>query len=151
LAVDPSSKRIGWAYYEGGEYQNSGAIIPANFSDAVQKCGETIKELARLDYMVVEDTYLWKNISTLKILERFGAIFPVLAVARFEDVGIFRITPQGWQSKMLGASKKLDRKDRKKLSIIVASDIAGRQIEDDNEADAINIGRFFIYYGKTDK
>ena len=99
--------------------------------------------------MVVEDTYLWKNIKTLKVLERYGAIFPVLATAKFPELEVFRVTPQGWQSKILGSSKKMDRKERKRLSIIVASDVAGREIKDDNEADAINIGRFFIYYGTS--
>ncbi len=151
MAVDPSSKKMGWALYENGQYRKSGVISPESFEDAVGKCGKVVDGLKALDWLVIEDTFYGKNIKTLKVLERFKAIFPVLAAVKFVGVVTETVTPNQWQSKMLGSSKNMDRKTRKQQSILVASDAAKKQIWDDNEADAVNIGRYFIIYGKANK
>lgn len=132
--------------FDGGKYIESGVIRFKNFRDAVVMCRGLITQNGGIEYLVVEDTYFSKNIVTLKKIVTYSAIMKVLSAVYCRDVKMRDVSPQSWQSKQLGASSKMDRKERKRLSILRAGEMSGKELLDD-EADAINMGEYFVNYG----
>lgn len=142
LALDPSTRRIGWAVFDGGRYVESGS-----FRDE-SDYGEYIF-YRRFDHIVIEAVYFGPNVTTLKALVEVGATCKVLAMLRNPGVRTWEITAHAWQVRQLGIGRKTPRARRKTLSKLVARDIAGRDVTED-EADAINLGDYFVRYGGID-
>ena len=89
----------------------------------------------------IEDQYLNLNVKTLMRL--VSARTMILTLARVAGaVKCEAIPPQRWQTIMLGVGIKAKRDQRKRVSCLMASEIAGRKIDDPDVADAICIGDY---------
>lgn len=146
MAIDPSSKNIGWSHWERKKYVKSGVLMFSNFSEAVQCCSDLLDGFSLLDVLVVEAQYYHVNVKTLSVLTAFATIFKVLVNLRREEITINDVPPATWQAKMLGGGN-IKRDERKKLSKARAMTTSGKEWLGDDEADAINLGEYFTIYG----
>lgn len=89
----------------------------------------------------IEDQYLNLNVKTLiKLVTVRTMVLTLAQISGAEECSV--IAPQRWQTVMLGVNIKTKRQQRKRLSCIVASQIAKEDITDPDIADAICIGDF---------
>ncbi|MBN1881101.1 MAG: hypothetical protein JW885_02920 [Deltaproteobacteria bacterium] len=146
LAIDPSSKKTGWALWKSGKYIKSGVLAFDSFGGAVRQCLEVLDSVSPIDALVIEDQYYHMNAKTLKVLAEFAAIFKVLVNARSDKVAIFVIPPATWQAKMLGGGNT-KRDERKKRSTLLARMRTGKDRIGEDESDAVNLGEHFTIYG----
>ena len=85
-----------------------------------------------------------KNVqSMIKTIEG-RMLYEAVALAR--DVKIIRVLPSEWQGQMLGRTKP--RKTVKKLSIMRILGVYKQEVSED-EADAINLGEYYLNNLKT--
>lgn len=149
LAVDPGSISSGWCIIDNGRILSSGVIkLPAH-----KPMGERLAELkpqlsrkffaveifAGVDVLVVEVPPLKsrkKNPANLRGPALAGGVW-IGSVVHDELV---LVEPGDWQRPMLG------KRHTKETSKIRASMEAKRPIDDDNEADAVNVG---IWWWRT--
>jgi len=108
-----------------------------------------IKGLVKLwhpDLLVIENQYLPPTRDAAKRFRSVSQLVSARAMitAVFVLMGIDHrlVEPFSWQRSLGGAG--LGRDQLKELSIIKASNIAGRRIEDHNVADAINLGYWWV-------
>lgn len=91
----------------------------------------------------IEKQYLHLNIATLiKLVEVRTLVTTLASVNNFSE--ILTITPQEWQSLILGMNQKQKREQRKNVSMLVASKIACEKITDNDIADAICIANYIV-------
>ena len=153
LAIDPSSKNMGWAIWDKGKYVDSGLIRYKSFLEAVEECKKVmfIAAYGGLNYLVVEDSYFHKNVASLKSITKYAVIPKVLVSEWFgNSVELAEVSPGSWQPKELSVASGTKRKERKRLSILKAKEISNKELSND-EADAINIGGYFVNHGNIIK
>jgi len=94
-----------------------------------------------LDRVVIEGQYYHRNIKTfMDIAEKRIAI---TTICQLYGIPYTVILPSKWQT-ILDISRTTPRAMRKELSLKHASAIAGMSIIDNNIADAINLGWYYI-------
>ncbi|MCK9568532.1 hypothetical protein M0R72_06295 [Candidatus Pacearchaeota archaeon] len=108
--------------------------------------GELLYREGRFSTVVIESVYLKMNVATAMRLTEVATTCAVLAQIRNPGAEVFKIAASAWQARQLRVGHKTKRVDRKRLSILVAREIARRDVTED-EADAINLGDYFIRYG----
>jgi len=145
LACDPSTRYCAFALFGKNGKLASFFKVKSSFEDLEQ----FFKEMAgKYSVFAVEDQYLNLNVKTLKKLVEIRTTLTTLAKV-YGKAECLVIPPQKWQTTILGYHKAR-RKQRKYLSCIVATEIAGNPIKDDNIADAICIGEYIkrLYVSK---
>lgn len=139
LSCDPSTKNCAFALYGKDGRLRSFCKIETSL-DILIEFFKTMRN--KYTIFAVEDQYLNLNVRTLKSLVEVRSMLITLAkVYSKNPMECVVVPPQKWQSVILGTIKA-KRKQRKKISCMVASDIAGENITDNDIADAICIGDY---------
>jgi len=154
LAVDPAN-RCGWSFWLHGALVASGVLPPVTrdggamgvdvkgsyrvfrqFQQQANAAGE------KVGVLVVEQQFPKGDMGQFESLQReIEARQTWECWAVLHDWRIERVFPSTWQS-ATGLGRV--RSDRKRNSLVVASKIVGRQVQDDNEADAVLLGSFAV-------
>lgn len=96
--------------------------------------------------LVIENQYLPAGAEGVRrfkpVSQLVAARAMITALFAISNIDYRLIEPFAWQQSLGGAG--LGRQQLKRRSLIKASDIAGRPIEDHNLADAINMGYWFV-------
>lgn len=159
LSLDISTTNTGYATFEDIILLQSGAIyvptVEKELADTrFYPMGTSILSIIRRispDVLVVESSFMKKVYNSIEYPLKLHGLIEF--ECHKQNIIYRRMTPASWRSKTgVTAPKELKgdakRKALKKDSIRVASLFAGRIIETDDEADAINIGvGYLIKYG----
>ena len=94
-----------------------------------------------INAMFIEDQYISVNAKTFAKLVEARTIAEIIIHKQF-GCEIYRVVPTTWQ-KIL-SDKKIKSAERKKLSIEQAKKFANKDKMSEDEADAINIGRWAV-------
>ena len=147
LSIDPSSTATGWAVWDGNILKSHGVIRPKKKYDADERSRLTVTAISDLLYAyeigqaIYEeaqkiDAYGRKNIHIYK-----KAVRRVMArlVSELGEENVYPIDPQGWKGNV-----------KKAHTIRIVNLTYGLELTDDNEADAIGIGQWFLKRQKID-
>jgi Holliday junction resolvasome RuvABC endonuclease subunit len=134
IGCDPSTKHFAFAVFENKHFIYH-IKIEATYDNAKKFFDGFINQ----DFIfAVEDQFLNLNVLTLIKLVEVRAMLTTLASVYLANK-ILVIPPQQWQMKYLGVGSHSSRKQRKTMSCLVASSIAGEKISDIDIADAVCI------------
>lgn len=146
IALDASSTQSGWSVFEDGKYIKSGYINLKKDRDANHRIYEMAKQLCDLiaqynpDKIVLEDTVLSSNASTLKMLANLaGAIKFYCYLHNFELETLY---PSEWRKYCGIQEKGVKRNELKARALNLVQEQLGLDylVEDEAEACAINLG-----------
>ena len=145
IACDPGTKYCAFSVYKKGKLVGC-YKVKATF----HHINAFFNELNTNDFeMVIEDQYLHLNVNTLKKLVRVRSIVETLAMVFNGGKECYVVSPQSWQTIELGVHIKSKRDQRKRVSCMVASAIAKKEIKDNDIADAVCIGDYVIRKNKV--
>ena len=137
ISCDPSTRKSAFAVFDENGLK-SYTKVTTKFGDVRSFFDQFSGE--RFAFFI-EDQYLNLNVKTL--IKLVSARTMILTLARVAGaVKCDVIPPQSWQTIMLGVNIKAKRDQRKRVSCLVASEIAGEEITDPDIADAICIGDY---------
>ena len=154
LSLDTSSSASGWAYFENGEYIQSG-VINFNTSECKKKykgrsdkrlddmCISIINMLSEIkpDIVLVEKLNVGRNMASTRMLAKIMGV--IYGYTLLNDCDYEEIQASEWRSKIGIQSAKLKREDYKRLSIQYVKDNIKKDVSDD-EADSICAGIGYI-------
>ena len=107
---------------------------------------KALVEIWRPDLLVIENQYLPPTRNAVKrfrsVSQLVSARAMITAVFILAGTDFQLVEPFSWQRSLGGAG--LGRDQLKELSVLKASDIAGKKIQDHNVADAINLGYWWV-------
>ncbi|MGB9755825.1 MAG: crossover junction endodeoxyribonuclease RuvC [Desulfurella sp.] len=139
IGCDPSTKHVAFAIYKNKTFQEF-LKIPADFNEI----SKFFFDFRHKNYtLAIETQYLYLNIATLIKLVEVRTLITTLANVN-NCKKIITVTPQQWQSMILGTNQKQKREQRKKVSLLVASKITKQNLTDNDIADAVCIANFLI-------
>jgi len=139
LSCDPGTKTCAFALYE-----NNKLIATYKIKSTFAKLKSFFANLNLKKYIfAIEDQYLNLNVHTLKMLVEIRTMVMTLAKI-YNAVKCIVVSPQKWQTVVLGVNIKAKREQRKIVSCMVASAIAKQSIQDKDIADAVCIGNYVI-------
>ena len=136
VACDPGTKYCAFAIFEEKHLKKTYKI-----KSSFIKLKEFFSQIEDDYIFAVEDQYLNLNVKTLKMLVEVRTTVLTLAKV-YNAANCLVIAPQKWQKTILGVNIRAKREQRKRVSCMVASDIAKEKIADDDIADAICIGGY---------
>ncbi len=137
ISCDPSTKSSAFAVFSDSGLE-SYTKVKTRFTDIQSFFSQFIGK----EFMFfIEDQYLNLNVKTLiKLVSARTMILTLARVAGATKCEV--VSPQSWQTIMLGVNIKAKRDQRKRISCLVASEIAKEKIDDPDLADAICIGDY---------
>lgn len=146
LALDVSTTSTGFAIYKGsGKLLLSGCI-----ADKSKDWLERVRIMARelnlqyqiygIDTVVIEDTYVSKNVNTVKKLCMAQGII----IGMLPNVDIIQIYPTSWKSYYGLTKQKNKRSEQKQSSLSIAETMTRLSVGNDDEADAVLIGKYIV-------
>jgi len=91
------------------------------------------------DLVIVEGQYLDKNVNSMQQLIEYRSL--IQAICYLQGIEVIVVQPSTWQGRVLGKFKK---GTSKKWSVAKAKSVFNLDKITDNEADAINIGVYYI-------
>ena len=139
IGCDPSTKYFAFAVFDNKHFAYC-TKIETTYDNAKS----FFDDFASQDFIfAVEDQFLNLNVLTLIKLVEVRAMLTTLASV-YSAKKILVIPPQQWQMKYLGVDSHSSRKQRKTMSCLVASSIAGKKISDIDIADAVCIGDYAV-------
>ena len=141
LAFDQSSRCSGYAFFENGEYVESGVIdMSKSKLGTYERSFEMARELWKVikkykpEHLIIEDTQQQSNIKTV-ILARLQGI--IIGYAEAHGVKVHILLPSQWRSALsYSQGPKIKRAELKQQSIDYVKEIFGLDVSDD-EAEAI--------------
>lgn len=144
LALDASSTQSGWSVFDEGKYVKSGFINLKKDRDSNHRIFEMAKQLCDLisqynpDKIILEDTVLSSNASTLKLLANLaGAIKFYCYLHNFELETLY---PSEWR-KLCGIQEgKAKRNELKARALNLVQEQLGLDYLVEDEAEAVAIG-----------
>ena len=136
VSCDPGTKHCAFAVFKNRKLVGYKKVKPT--FESIKKFFENINDDFEL---IIEDQYLHLNPNTLVKLVTVRTMVVTLAkVAGAKNCVI--VPPQRWQRTILGTHIKAKREQRKRVSLMIASDVAKKAIKDMDVADAICIGEY---------
>jgi len=135
ISCDPASKKSAFAIFYKGKL-----IDTDKLKMTINDLKEYLSQFNNFG-LAIETQYGSENTKTLiKLVEARMKIEMLALHAGCEY--IYNINPATWQKCL--SRKKMLRDERKRLSLELASDIAGREIKDNDIADAICLGKYVL-------
>jgi len=139
IGCDPSTKHFAFAVFENKHF-----IYHTKIETNYDNPKKFFDGFANQDFIfAVEDQFLNLNVLTLIKLVEVRAMLTTLANV-YSAKKILVIPPQQWQMKYLRIGSHSSRKQRKTMSCLVESSIAGEKISDIDIADAVYIGDYAV-------
>lgn len=160
LALDLSTKRSGWAYYEAADCMTQYGVIASSSADVEKRIGVMrdgiIDLLKKLDVktIVIEevrpDGY---NNHTGKVLTWLQGVIAVAVYEYDKHINIEFIGASSWRSKLGIQGYRIQREQQKKMDIEYVNKNYGFNLtsEQDDEADALCILASFVATGPDSK
>lgn len=145
MSLDASSTQSGWSVFEDGKYVKSGYINLKKEKDANRRIFEMAKQISELishynpDKIILEDTMLSSNTSTLKMLSNLAGAIKFYCY--LHDFELETIYPSAWR-KLCGIQEgRAKRNELKARALNLIQEQLGLDflIEDEAEACAINL------------
>jgi Holliday junction resolvasome RuvABC endonuclease subunit len=134
IGCDPSTRHFAFAVFENKHF-----IYHIKIETTYDNAKKFFDGFVNQDFIfVVEDQFLNLNVLTLIKLVEVRAMLTTLANVYLAKK-ILVIPPKQWQMKYLGVGSHSSRKQRKTMSCLIASSIAGEKIYDIDIADAVCI------------
>lgn len=145
LSFDQSTRVSGWAYFEDGEYVESGTVdMSKSKLETDQRSFEMAKELWKVvkkykpEHLILENVQQQSSVSTVIILARLAGM--IIGYAEAHNVHTHILLPSQWR-KALGYSQgaKVKRQELKQQSIDYVKEHLNLSLsEDECEAICIN-------------
>lgn len=152
LSFDQSTRVSGWAYFEDGQYVESGIIdMHKSKLETEERSFAMAKEIWKIinkykpQYLILEDVQQQSNPRTMIILARLAGM--IIGYAEAHNVNVRILLPSQWR-KQLGYSQgaKVKRQELKQQSIQHVKNVYGLELsEDECEACCINEAAHKIY------
>lgn len=154
LSLDQSTRVSGWAYFEDGQYIESGIIdMHKSKLETEERSFMMAKEIWKIinkykpQHLVLEGVQQQSNPSTMIILARLAGM--VIGYAEAHNIETHILLPSQWR-KQLGYSQgaKVKRQELKQQSIDYVKENFGINVsEDENEAicEGVAAHRFFNF------
>lgn len=152
LSFDQSTRISGWAYFEDGQYVESGIIdMHKSKLETEERSFAMAKEIWKIinkykpQYLILEDVQQQSNPRTMIILARLAGM--IIGYAEAHNVNVRILLPSQWR-KQLGYSQgaKVKRQELKQQSIQHVKNVYGLELsEDECEACCINEAAHKIY------
>jgi len=139
VGCNPSTRHFAFAVFENKHF-----IYHTKIETTYDNAKKFFDGFANQDFIfAVEDQFLNLNVLTLIKLVEVRAMLTTLANV-YSAKKILVIPPQQWQMKYLRIGSHSSRKQRKTMSCLVESSIAGEKISDIDIADAVCIGDYAV-------
>lgn len=143
LALDVSTTSTGYAVYRDGECITSGTLEykDKDWVVRVRKMSVDIYNLSNslgITHVVVEDTYVSKNINTVKKLCMAQGIL----IGNTFNAKVVQVYPTSWKSYFGLTKKKTTRVSQKQSSLTIAETLHRLNTDSDDEADAVLLGKY---------
>lgn len=143
LALDVSTSSTGYAVYRAGECITSGTLVykDKDWVVRVRKMSVDIYNLSNslgITHVVVEDTYVSKNINTVKKLCMAQGIL----IGNTFNAKVIQVYPTSWKSYFGLTKKKTTRASQKQSSLTIAETLHRLNTDSDDEADAVLLGKY---------
>lgn len=160
LALDLSTKRSGWAYYEDATITVQYGVIASSHADVEKRIGvmrdgiKKILETYKVDTIVIEEVRPdGLNNHTGKVLTWLQGAIAVAAYEHNKNIKVEFIGPSSWRSKLGIQGYRIQREQQKKIDIEYANKNYGFNLtsEQDDEADALCILASFVKSGPEKK
>lgn len=154
LSLDQSTRVSGWAYFEDGQYVESGIIdMHKSKLETEERSFAMAKEIWKIinkykpQHLVLEGVQQQSNPSTMIILARLAGM--VIGYAEAHNIETHILLPSQWR-KQLGYSQgaKVKRQELKQQSIDYVKENFGINVsEDENEAicEGVAAHKFFNF------
>ena len=143
LAIDASSTCTGWSVFEDGKYVSSGFIDLKKDKNADHRIFEMAKRIGEFiehyqpDKIILEDTMMSSNVSTLKMLANLaGAIKFYCYLHNFELETLY---PSEWRKFLHIQEKGAKRTELKNKAFNVCIDQLGLDSLEEDQAEAVCI------------
>lgn len=160
LALDLSTKRSGWAYYEAPDSKVRYGVIASSSADVEKRIGvmrdgiiDLLKELDVKTIVVEEVRPDGYNNHTGKVLTWLQGVIAVAVYEYDKHINIEFIGASSWRSKLGIQGYRIQRDQQKKKDIKYANMRYGLNLtpEQDDEADALCILTSFLTTGPDSK
>ena len=138
ISCDPDTKHIAFAIFKKGKFETT-KKIKTNLLDTIE-----VFDKYKPFILAIETQYSRFNVKTLIQLVEVRAMVETIARMMPEAQGIYRVPASTWQKEILQIPPKTKRAERKRISRESASDFIGKELKDNDIADAINIGRYVL-------
>lgn len=145
LSLDVSTTSTGYAIYVDGKLEQYGAIKSKskNWIERVNYMANTLQAIHAtygITHIIIEDTYVSKNVNTVKKLcMAQGIIIRAVHTAK-----VIQVYPVSWKSYFNLVEGKNKRKVQKATSITKANSLFNLELKDDDVADALLLGYYVI-------
>lgn len=152
LAFDQSSRCSGYAFFENGEYVESGVIdMSKSKLETDERSFEMAKELWKVmrkykpDYLVIEQVQNQSNIKTVVILARLAGM--LIGYAKAHNIDVYVVEPSKWRRVLdFHQGAKVKRQELKQQSINFIQENLGKKLkEDESEAACIGFAAHRLY------
>lgn len=152
LSFDQSTRVSGWAYFEDGQYIESGVVdMSKSKLETDRRSFEMAKELWKIikkyrpDHLIIEDTQQQNNVKTVIILARLQGI--VIGYAEAHGVKVHILLPSQWRAALsYTQGPKVKRQELKQQSLDYVKNNFGLELpEDECEALAEGIAAHKIF------
>lgn len=152
LSFDQSTRVSGWAYFEDGQYIESGVVdMSKSKLETDRRSFEMAKELWKIikkykpDHLIIEDTQQQNNVKTVIILARLQGI--VIGYAEAHGVKVHILLPSQWRAALsYTQGPKVKRQELKQQSLDYIKNNFGLELpEDECEALAEGIAAHKIF------
>lgn len=160
LALDLSTKRSGWAYYEAPESKIQYGVIASSSTDVKKRIGvmrdgiiDLLKKLNVKTIVIEEVRPDGYNNHTGKVLTWLQGVIAVAVYEYDKHINIEFIGASSWRSKLGIQGYHIQREQQKKMDIEYVNKNYGFNLtsEQDDEADALCILASFIKSGPESK
>lgn len=143
LALDVSTTSTGYAVYYNGDLHTYGTVShkSKDWLERVRFMAETIHMMDKIKpitHVVVEDTYVSKNVNTVKKL----CLAQGILLGSLPNAELIQVYPTVWKAHFGLTKNKSARGDQKANSMSVAEIITLQSVKNDDEADAVLIGKY---------
>lgn len=145
LSLDVSTTNTGFALYENGVLRTYGTLSHKS-KDWVErvrfmaKTASTLYNIGNITHVVVEDTYVSKNVNTVKKL----CLAQGIIIGALPNAKLIQIYPTQWKSHFGLTKKKTKREEQKDTTMTIAEALTLQSITNDDEADAVLMGKYVI-------
>lgn len=145
LSLDVSTTCTGYALYLGNKLEDYGVITHKSndWVERVRFMAVTVNNLNKaygITHIVIEDTYVSKNVNTVKKLCMAQGIL----LGSVPTAKLIQVYPASWKSHFGMTKKKTSRGEQKDSSVTIAEAMVLASITSDDEADAILMGRYVV-------
>lgn len=145
LALDVSTTSTGYAVYVNDELRNYGTIShkSKDWIERVRFMADVIRNMDKLSpitHLVVEDTYVSKNVNTVKKL----CFAQGILLGSLPNAKLVQVYPTSWKAHFGLTKKNVGRTTQKDTSMTIAEALTLQSIKNDDEADAVLLGKYVV-------